>query len=302
MSPSREVLGLPLARGLFGPLASSDNDACLGFCVTGYQSSGVARDHSGEFSSVWAASWRRDMTPRRKPRPERPNRVIAHYARRQLTSPPRRNSLWVNTAWSANCPGAGRRLAAGSYVMDYDGALLPTPWDSAALSLDFAAPSPLMLSLAGGNVAPIPTVAGAEKQNKRPMMHLDKHTTPDEPQLDLDALIPPRVRYDKRTHLPVESAPKGEPKTNPATPDRLISMWMAKCKGKMEPQPGQARGGHRVVPTTVEHEGKSSPDSSSSWPPRQINLNSIGPDQNARPVTKLHVFFALPRLFRGICT
>ena len=60
--------------------------------------------------------------------------------------------------------------------------------------LEFAAPSLLILSLADGNSAPVPTVAEAETQNKRPMMDLDKQTAPDEPQLDLDALIPPRVR------------------------------------------------------------------------------------------------------------
>ena len=96
--------------------------------------------------------------------------------------------------WSAHCPLAGRRWTAVSYVMDYDGALLLTPWDSAAPPLGFAEPSPLFLSLADRNISRIPTVAEAERQNKRTMMDLDKQTIRDEPQLDLDALIPPRVR------------------------------------------------------------------------------------------------------------
>ena len=160
-------------------------------------------------------------------------------------------------------------MAAVAYVMDYDSALLLTPRDSAALPLEFAAPRPLMLSLADGNIAPISTVAEAEKRNKRHTMDLDKQTAPDEPQLDSDALIPPRVRYDKHTHLPVDSAPKGPSKTNPATPDQQLSWWKAKCTGKMESQLEQPRGGHRVAPKANEHEGESSPDSPSSWPPRR---------------------------------
>ena len=141
--------------------------------------------------------------------------------------------------WAADGLWAGRRLAAVSYVMGSNGAPLPMAQDWAARSLEFTAPDPPIRPHTQGTYKPISAVDGAEKQNKRPMMDLNRETTPDEPQLKLDklpimdldertapvepplnlgALIPPRVRFDKHTRLPVDSASKGASKTNPVTP------------------------------------------------------------------------------------
>ena len=157
----------------------------------------------------------------------------------------------------------------------------PTPkqWNWAARSFEFNAPSPPIRSLTYGNIAPIPAVAEAEMNNERAMMDLDRRAIPAEAELNLDALISERVRFDKRTHFPVASASRGASKTNPVTPDQQLSTWEAKCKGGTESPPEQPRGGHdnpdvgtprshRVAPRTDKRKSKDSPDSSlsrSSW-------------------------------------
>ena len=75
--------------------------------------------------------------------------------------------------WAADGPWAAIGLAAASRVTDSNGAPLLTPGYWAARSLEFTAQQ--------GASAPIPTVAYAGKNNKRPMMDLDKQSTPDEP-------------------------------------------------------------------------------------------------------------------------
>ena len=157
-------------------------------------------------------------------------------------------------------------MAAVSYFMDSNRASLPTPGDWAARALKFAAPGPLIRPLTQGAFSPIPTVDEAEKRNTRPLMDMDQQAIPEKPHVNLDTLVPGRVRLGEHTRLPVESASQMAPKMNPAAPEQQLSMWQAKGQGKKGRRPAQPRGGHRVAPTSDRRRGKGSPDSSSSRP------------------------------------
>ena len=156
----------------------------------------------------------------------------------------------------------------------------PTPrcgWYWAARSLEFIAPDPPIPPFSNGPPAPIPTIAVAEKQNKRTKKDLDLHTFLDEPRKTLDASVTPegrpskkgdqptpedaprslgiltsdtsdKVRLAKHTRLPLTSSSKGVSRTNPLTDAQQIRIWEGKGKGKTEHQPAQPRDGYRTVP------------------------------------------------------
>ena len=88
--------------------------------------------------------------------------------------------------WASGGPWAAKRLAAVSYVLGSNGATLPIGWDWRARPPEFIAPDPLNRPLPHGLSDPIPTVAEAEKNDKRTMEDLDIHAAPDEPHMNLD--------------------------------------------------------------------------------------------------------------------
>ena len=75
--------------------------------------------------------------------------------------------------WASDRPKAGRRLAAVSYVLDSNCALLPIGRNWAARPLEFIAPDPLIRPLTHGLSVPIPAIADAEKHDKRTKLDLD---------------------------------------------------------------------------------------------------------------------------------
>ena len=83
--------------------------------------------------------------------------------------------------------------------MDSNRDSLPTPGNWAARALKFTAPDPLIRPLTQGAFAPIPTVDEAEKCNTRPLMDLDKQAIPEKPHMNLDTLVPERVRLGEHT-------------------------------------------------------------------------------------------------------
>ena len=69
--------------------------------------------------------------------------------------------------------------------------------------------------------------------------------------LHLEELIPPRVRLEKDTRVPAESASKGVSIMDPATHVAKLSTLMAKGNGKIDSNQGQQRRGHREAPATA---------------------------------------------------
>ena len=92
--------------------------------------------------------------------------------------------------------------------------------------------------------------------------------------MNLEELIPQRVRLDKHAHMPVESDSKSVPKTDPAIQDRKFSMRMAKGKGEIDSHQWQKRGGYREAPVADKQTGEGYEDSSSSWSSRWHDWNS----------------------------
>ena len=72
-------------------------------------------------------------------------------------------------------PWAGKRQATVTHVLNSNGNPLPVCWDSAARSLEFGAPGPLIRSVHCGAPVPKPRVADAGQQKK--ILKTDSDTT-----------------------------------------------------------------------------------------------------------------------------
>ena len=96
------------------------------------------------------------------------------------------------TLWLPYGPWAGRRSATASYVFDSNVALLRIGRGWVARSLEFNSPDPPSRPRPKGRLVPIPTIAEAEKKDKRTTEDLDAHATPDERHMELDTLADAR--------------------------------------------------------------------------------------------------------------
>ena len=147
---------------------------------------------------------------------------------------------------------AVRRLAASAYVLDYGGGPLPKSRDWATRSLEFIAPSPSLRvfspgsSPVGGAIMPIPTITALEtrptspkSRQKTPLgpptelkspVHADRTPTRTEDaplNMNLEELMPPRVRMGRDTRTPVNPDSRRASKMDPATKETKLDSWMA---------------------------------------------------------------------------
>ena len=82
--------------------------------------------------------------------------------------------------------------------------------------------------------------------------------------MNLEELLPQRVRLGKDTHMPAVSGTNVASKMDPATQKKKLSVWMAKGAGEKDKPQLPQRGGHREVPVAEEGEGPEDPPSSRS--------------------------------------